>query len=148
MVEECKCVAVATVVMVNGDDLCGRCRKPLGEQAQAEVESVLAESREITKRIGGASVERNSLVRDNDPDWVPPEHRTRHSAHDPSLSDRDIEKNYADHAAEMRSRGTGKNGRVSACIPPELHAAKKRIDKHYWDDPKNLAKHKDFIVHG
>ena len=146
MTKECNCAAVAVVVLKNGEDLCGRCRLPLGAEGQKQFDAAMAESRETSARVGKA-VPSGSLARDNDPDWVPPEHRSRDPRHDASLGDREIEKVYADHAEEMRSRGTGKTGRLVACIPPELKLAKERVDKDYWKDPANMRKHKDFLVH-
>lgn len=134
------------MVLKNGERLCGRCRLPLAGECLESVEATLAESRDRATRVGSAQ-DGNSRLRDNDPDWVPPEHRSRHHLHPSHMSDRDVEKFYADHAAEMRTRGKGKNGRILASIPPELHMAKLKVDRDYWKDEKNLRKHKDFLVH-
>jgi hypothetical protein len=146
MTKECKCAVVASIVLKDDAELCQRCRLPLSAEEQGQFDEALADSRETSARVGKAGP-RGSLARDNDPDWVPPEHRSRDPRHDASLGDREIEKAYADHAEEMRSRGTGKTGRLVACIPPELKLAKERVDKDYWKDPKNMRKHRDFLVH-
>jgi hypothetical protein len=145
MTDTCKCPAVASVVLKEGERLCGRCRYPLGTVSEGAVDKALAEARERATRIGSAAPS-GSLLRDNDPDWVPEEHRSRDPRHPAHWTDGQVERHYADYAAEMRERGTGEHGRVVACIPPELRTAKQRVDPHYWDDPKNLRKHKDFLV--
>lgn len=146
-VKECKCAAVGSVVLKNDEELCGRCRKPLSKGASKEFNASLAQGREAARKGAGSNcLARGDVYRADDPNWVPPEHRSRDPRHDPTLGNRDIEKVYAAHAEEMRSRGTGKSGRVVACIPPELHAAKKRLDPHYWEDPKNMRKHREFMV--
>lgn len=86
-----------------------------------------------------------------DPDYIPPEHRV---VSDPAYGDSarsadKIERAYAEDIERKGSLASSDN-KMKASVPAHLYHGKIRQtgDKHYWKDPKNLARHKRCHIKG
>ena len=103
------------------------------------------------RRLYGCNIDTSSC---KDPDDVAPEHRTAVSQ-ERNLTARQanaIEKKHSDKIKQTRRdlADGGNRGaqRMTHQIPAALHAAKIKEtgDRNYWDDAKNLNRHKSCKV--
>jgi hypothetical protein len=62
--------------------------------------------------------------------------------------ERAFQKHINDRRALVKEAGHGENYRMSHSVPADLYHGKIREtgDKEYWNDPKNLNRHKDCKV--
>lgn len=83
---------------------------------------------------------------DNDPDHIPDGQRMRDPRYPKHMTGEQLEKMYEEGVkAKRRMRqelGAGDHGEMRMSIPPELFHGKRKVDPHYWQDPKNVAKHR------
>lgn len=83
----------------------------------------------------------------DDPDEIPEEFQYRHPGRTGSGSAE--ERREARYTERLRERArTTEDGRLGHSIPMELYYGKIRQtgDKRYWQDPKNVRRHKEWRV--
>ena len=86
-------------------------------------------------------------INDNDPDHIPDGHRMRDPRYPKDMTGEQLEKMYEEGVKAKRKMrqelGSSEHGRLNLSMPPELFHGKRKLDPHYWQDPKNVAKHRE-----
>ena len=113
---------------------------------------MLCENGHDFRQWGKESYVPPSRVRDNEPGYVPPERRMRHSMRRGSAKkhEENHHKLVAMEREMVREKGRGKAEdegmrRTHRMLPEEVHY-RREVDPNYFDDPKNLNKHTDCQV--